>query len=122
VCIKRVQENDEEIRIAQMLSTPELREDPKNHCVPIIEVIDDPEYDSISYVVMPLLRSANDPPFQYVEEIIDFVNQILEVGHQPREFWVSDLGLQGLVFLHEKGVAHRYDMNPRSGSGMLTSR
>jgi len=91
VFIKKVGRDDEESRIAQRLSTAVLREDPRNHCVPIIEVIDDPDDDSVSYMVMPLLRNASDPPFQYVKEIIDFVTQALE----------------GLVFLHEKGVAHR---------------
>lgn len=79
MCIKRIGKNDEESRIAQMLSTKELRADPRNHCVPIIEVIDDPSDDSISYVVMPLLRNADSPPFQYVKEVVDFVDQILEV-------------------------------------------
>ncbi|KAF9649332.1 kinase-like protein, partial [Thelephora ganbajun] len=91
VCIKRVLRNDEEPRIAQMLSTKELRADPRNHCVPIIEVIDDPDDDSVSYMVMPLLRMADLPPFQYVKEIVDFMDQTLE----------------GLVFIHENGVAHR---------------
>ena len=80
MCIKRVGRGDEESRIAQMLSTEELREDPRNHCVPIIEVIDDPQDDSISYMVMPLLRNADSPPFQCVKEIVDFVDQVLEVG------------------------------------------
>jgi len=80
VCIKRVGRNDEETRIAQMLSAKELRADPRNHCVPIIEVIDDPDDDSISYMVMPLLRNADSPPFQYVKEIVDFIDQVLEVG------------------------------------------
>ena len=81
VFIKKVERNDEESRIAQMLSTPDLREDPRNHCVSIIEIIDDPDDDSVSYVVMPLLRNADNPPFQYVKEIVDFVDQVLEVGH-----------------------------------------
>jgi len=78
--IKKIGRNDQESLIAQMLSTPELREDPRNHCIPIIEVFDDPDNDSVSYMVMPLLRNASDPQFQYVKEIIDFVNQVLEVG------------------------------------------
>ena len=80
VCIKSIPKNSDESRIAQMLSTKELREDPRNHCVPIIEVFDDPDDDSLSYLVMPLLRNADSPPFQYIKEIIDFVDQILEVG------------------------------------------
>jgi len=91
VCIKRVGRNDEESCIAQMLSTKELRADPRNHCVPIIEVIEDPNNPAVSYMVMPLLRNADFPPFQYVKEIMDFVDQVLE----------------GLAFIHEKGIAHR---------------
>jgi len=79
VCIKPVPRNGEETRIAKMLSTAEFRADPRNHCVPIIEVIEDPEDDSKSYMVMPFLRAADDPQFQHVKEIIDFVDQILEV-------------------------------------------
>ena len=79
MCIKKIRRNGDESRIAQMLSTRELREDPRNHCVPIIEVIDDPDRDTLSYLVMPLLRAADSPPFQYIREIIDFVDQILEV-------------------------------------------
>ena len=80
MCIKRVRRTDDELRIAQMLSTKDLLADPRNHCVPVIEIIEDPNYDSISYMVMPMLRLADNPPFQYVKEIIDFVDQILEVG------------------------------------------
>ena len=79
VYIKEVGRGDEESQIAQMLSTKELLADPRNHCVPVIDVIDDPDDGSKSYMVMPLLRNAADPPFQHVKEIIDFVDQILEV-------------------------------------------
>ena len=80
VCIKKFHRATDELRITQMLSTKELLTDPRNHCVPVIEIIDDPDDDSISYMVMPMLRPADNPPFQYVKEIIDFVDQILEVG------------------------------------------
>ena len=79
MCIKKVLRTGDELRIAQMLSTGGLLADPRNHCAPVIDVIDDPNYDSVSYMVMPLLRLADSPPFQYVKEIIDFVDQILEV-------------------------------------------
>jgi hypothetical protein len=72
VCIKRIRRGDKEFRITQMLSTKELRADPRNHCVPIIEVINDPNNDSASFMVMPFLRPANSPPFQFVKEIMDF--------------------------------------------------
>ena len=67
-----------------MFSTKELKADPRNHSVPIIEVIDDPEDDTKSYMVMPLLRAADSPPFEAIKEIIDFVDQILEVTDHTR--------------------------------------
>lgn len=79
VFIKELDRGSEEARIAQMLCSKELNADPRNHSVQIIEVIDDPEDDTKSYMVMPLLRAADDPPFQFVKEIVDFVDQILEV-------------------------------------------
>ena len=79
--IKEVGRDDEEIRIARMLSSEPLKDDPRNHCVPILQVIDDPDDDSKSYLVMPLLRAADHPPFDQVKEIVDFVDQLLEVGH-----------------------------------------
>ena len=62
-----------------MLSTEDMLKDPRNHSVPIIELLRDPEDPSISYIVMPFLRLMNDPPFSFVGEIADFVDQILEV-------------------------------------------
>ena len=81
VYIKRVETGDTESEIATMLSTEDLLRDPRNHSVPILELIRDPDDPNISYMVMPFLRLMDDPPFEYIEEIIDFVDQILEVGH-----------------------------------------
>ncbi|CAL1702594.1 unnamed protein product [Somion occarium] len=91
VYIKRIRTGDTETQIATMLSSPELRQDPRNHAVPILEVIQDDEDLSISYLVMPFLRPIDNPAFESVDELLDFGDQILE----------------GLVFLHEHDVAHR---------------
>jgi len=40
---------------------------------------------------MPVLRVFNDPPFVFVDEVLDFIQQTLE----------------GLIFLHRIGIAHR---------------
>lgn len=79
VVIKEVGRNDEESRIARMLGSEPLQDDPRNHSVPILEVIDDSANPTKSYLVMPLLRAADDPPFDHVKEIVDFVDQMLEV-------------------------------------------
>lgn len=67
-------------------------QDPTNHTVPILDVFADTQDDSISYIVMPFLQPVDDPPFYVIEEILNFADQILE----------------GLVFMHSKGVAHRH--------------
>lgn len=40
---------------------------------------------------MPFLRLSDDPPLLLVDDVVDFVDQIME----------------GLVFMHEHRVAHR---------------
>jgi len=70
---------DEESRIVRMLSLEPLKDDPKNHCVPVLDIFDDPADDSKSFLVMPLLRPADHPPFDHVKEVVDFVDQLLEV-------------------------------------------
>ncbi len=59
-----------------MLSTID---DPANHSVPILDTFEDPVDKSISYLVMPFLRLTDNPPFEVVEEVLDFADQILEV-------------------------------------------
>ncbi|KAI0734963.1 hypothetical protein C8Q72DRAFT_964728 [Fomitopsis betulina] len=91
VCIKRVKTGDNESWITSMLSSERLRQDPWNHSVPVLDIFPDDEDPGVSYMVMPLLRLIDNPKFDLIEELIDFVDQILE----------------GLVFMHEQGVAHR---------------
>ena len=54
-------------------------DDPMNHSVPILDTFDDPVDKSTSYLVMPFLRLIDNPPFEVVEEVLDFVDQFLEV-------------------------------------------
>ena len=59
-------------------------DDPMNHSVPILDTFEDLVDKSISYLVMPFLRLTDNPPFEVVEDVLDFADQILEVrsGHQ----------------------------------------
>jgi hypothetical protein len=79
VYIKEVATDSEELRIAQMLTQEEWAEDPRNHCVPVTKVFKDHKDPGLSYMVMPLLRPVETPPFETVREIIKFADQILEV-------------------------------------------
>lgn len=91
VAIKVAPINTAEIAIASFLSSPRLLEDPRNHCVPLLEVIHDAVDSTMSFMVMPYLRPFDDPYFCAIGEVVDFVRQSLE----------------GLWFLHEQRVAHR---------------
>ncbi|KAI0709586.1 kinase-like domain-containing protein [Cerioporus squamosus] len=77
--------------IALFLSSPPLSTDPRNHCVPILEVIDDPYDADRRLMVMPLLRTYDDPKFATVGEAVEFFRQAFE----------------GVQFMHEHHVAHR---------------
>ncbi|KAI0261680.1 hypothetical protein BC834DRAFT_829955, partial [Gloeopeniophorella convolvens] len=85
VYIKEVRTGDEESRIALMLSG---LASPQNHSVPILDRFLDDADRSISYLVMPFLRLCNSPPFDFIEEILDFEDA------------------RDMAVLHLHGVAH----------------
>jgi hypothetical protein len=76
VYIKQVRTNDLESRIALDLNAID---DLANHSVPILDTFEDPTNNSISYLVMPFLRLSDNPSFEVVEELLDFVDQVMEV-------------------------------------------
>ncbi|KAI0723537.1 hypothetical protein C8Q76DRAFT_794463 [Earliella scabrosa] len=95
ILLKKVASGSQEIRIASYFSTGDLRKDPRNHCVPILDVFVDSQDPAISFIVMPFLRPIDQPEFDTVGSILTCVEQLLEVNPL------------GLVFMHEHGVAHR---------------
>lgn len=115
VYIKEVATDSEELRISRLLTQEEWADDSRNHCVPLKRVFEDPRNPNVSYMVMPFLRSVNTPPFKSVREIIKFADQILEVITDHFVTFAPNFRhRQGLVFLHEKRVAHRYDSLSRT--------
>jgi hypothetical protein len=81
VMFKKVlhEEGPHELYIANLFSSPSLRDDPSNHCVPLLEVIELPQ-NGEKLMVMPFLRPFNNPPFQTYGEFVAFFMQICEVG------------------------------------------
>ncbi|KAH9045928.1 kinase-like domain-containing protein [Lactarius deliciosus] len=94
VMLKKVlpEEGPHELSITRYFSSPELRDDSRNHCVQLLDVIDtaDTKLDK-RLMVMPFLRPFNDPHLQTFGEFVAFFMQICE----------------GLQFMHERNVAHR---------------
>lgn len=80
-----------EADIGQLFSTQPLSSDPRNHCIPIYDVLQDPLEEDSQILVMPLLRSYDNPRFQTIGEALEFFRQVFE----------------GLQFMHENHVAHR---------------
>lgn len=63
------------------MSSRPLSSEPNNHCVPLIDIFEDNEEPQLTYIVMPFLRTIDDPPFDTVADVMDFIDQLFEVGH-----------------------------------------
>ena len=81
VALKKVNNIDHEceVEISRHFSFEELRKDPRNHCVPVFDVLDVPDQPDVQIIVMPLLRRCNDPRWRTVGEAVAFFDQIFEV-------------------------------------------
>lgn len=91
VYLKHVNKTSPEVDIGQYFSSDQLRDDPRNHCLPVLDVLTDPTDPENVILVIPWLRRIDSPQPASVRECVDFVQQTLE----------------GLVFMHEHKVAHR---------------
>ncbi|KAL5513775.1 hypothetical protein ACEPAH_4176 [Sanghuangporus vaninii] len=91
VFLKRIPKSTSELQIHRFLSDEERVKDPHNHTAPLLDVFPDDDDPSYVYIVMPLLRPYDLPPFFSVDEVVEFVRQILE----------------GLEYMHKLDIAHR---------------
>ena len=81
VMMKRMNDTLEN-EIAMYFSTEPLASHPRNHCVPIYDVLHVPDPtgdDDEIIIVMPLLRPFYNPRFKSVGEAVEFFRQIFEV-------------------------------------------
>ena len=97
-----------EIPIGQYLSSPPLASDPRNHCCPVLDVLQDPTNADSQILVMPLLKEFNNPPQLTIGEAVDFFRQAFEVRQHLlfRSYLLTVC--QGLQYIHEHHIAHRY--------------
>ncbi|KAG8926388.1 hypothetical protein FRC01_008928 [Tulasnella sp. 417] len=91
VFLKPVPKSSPEIAIGILLTSDKLRDDSRNHAVPLLDVVEDPTDPDGVILVLPMLRRIDSPLPGSVKECLELVEQTLE----------------GLVFLHELQVAHR---------------
>lgn len=69
-----------EKELSVLFSSEPLRFHPRNHCVPLYEVLDLSEDQSIPILPLTLLRSYNDPCSQTVGEVFECFRQVIEVS------------------------------------------
>ncbi len=81
IMLKKVypEEGPHELMITQLFSSPELARDPRNHCVPLLDIIELLHIDQ-KLMVMPFLRPFNDPHFQTFGEFVAFFTQVSEAS------------------------------------------
>jgi hypothetical protein len=82
VMLKNVHlESPHELLIAQLFSSPGIKGDPKNHCVPLLDLVDlsQTSPDGSKLLVMPFLRPFKILCFQTYGEFVNFFTQISEV-------------------------------------------
>jgi hypothetical protein len=84
VMLKKVlpEEGPHELLITQQFTSPGLKEDPKNHCVPLLDLVDLSKTSPAGrkLMVIPFLRPFKNPRFQTYGEFVAFFMQISEVG------------------------------------------
>jgi len=91
VWLKKVPKMSPDVLIGQFLWSDDQQGDPRNHSIPLLEVLQDPKDPDNAIMVLPQLRRINMPRPASVRECVALVEQTLE----------------GLVFMHENEVAHR---------------
>jgi len=72
-------EHPHEVEIGRYFMAERLAFDPRNHCVPFLEVLSIPNEDDKQIIVMPLLLDFTKLPFDTVGEVVECVRQLLEV-------------------------------------------
>ncbi|EIW62637.1 uncharacterized protein TRAVEDRAFT_34025 [Trametes versicolor FP-101664 SS1] len=81
VMLKQVKKSlyPEEVALHQYLLSEPLLSDPRNHTVPLLEVLDVPDNEDAVLLVMPMFRACNNPAWTTVGEVVAFLAQIFEV-------------------------------------------
>lgn len=71
---------EDELQILQYLLSEPLKSDPRNRCVPILDVLHVPGDEGEVIMVTPMLRQFYSPRFHTFGEVLAFLNQAFEVN------------------------------------------
>ncbi|KAG6809006.1 hypothetical protein H0H92_002018 [Tricholoma furcatifolium] len=119
-----------EIEIGLLFSSEPLASDPRNHCVPILDVLDIPGQPKERFVVMPYLMTTEQVLFNTIGEIVEHFRQLFELKQRdfsdystvitsrtlkPVRYHIIDFGLSR-QFL--PGVTPRLELPPWGGDNL----
>lgn len=92
VVLKWLHTDEDQFSVPQMqyFSADDCRADPRNHCVPLLEVLHPDGDPSSAIIVQPRLVPWDIWPFKRVDEVVEFLAQIFE----------------GIAFMHDHHTAH----------------
>jgi hypothetical protein len=93
VTLKKVlpEEGPYEHSILELFSSPGVREDSRNHCVPLLGLLElSQDKPNGKLMVMPFLRPFENPCFQTYGEFVAFFMQISEVRTVCHRSYFSD--------------------------------
>ena len=79
VFLKRLRRDHEEIAISKFFSEGDKASDERNHCVPILDYLEDESLPGYGFLVMPVMRHFYKPEFLSIDEALEFIRQTLEV-------------------------------------------
>ncbi|KAG6835759.1 hypothetical protein H0H93_014935 [Arthromyces matolae] len=114
VDIKKPQ-ND--IPILHHLASEPFASNPRNHCVPILEIIEPLEGSSIAFIVMPLLYRPDFPSFKTIGEALGFWKQMIEGLHFLHENLIIHGDCKFGNFMAD--TQHLFDSPPHPGNGLM---
>lgn len=78
VLLKKVTQDELEIAVFFKYSHDAITKDPRNHCIPIFDVIEVPNEEDHAIIVTPFLRPFYTPRFETHGELLEFFRQIYE--------------------------------------------
>lgn len=107
VTLKQIKtsKHPDEVKICAMFAAEPLASDPRNHCVPLYEVLQLPNDDDMVLMIMPFLANWRDPEFSTIEELVDLCGQVIEVRLPLNIQFVFNC----TPFIHSHNVTHRCD-------------
>ncbi|KAG7451835.1 uncharacterized protein BT62DRAFT_267364 [Guyanagaster necrorhizus] len=132
VALKRIVKTEFlfEVKLGTFFSSSPLSDNPRNHCVPISEVLRSPQDPDAQMIIMPRLREIRTPSFDTVGEFVEVFRQIFEDVEFMHEYFVvhKDISILNVMLeaskLYHKGfhpVFHSFN-NKNTGFAMHITR